>query len=82
MSTPAQMAARFPGTVIHDSEINLHKLPMMRRLFHEPPIETKWIVWFDDDSYVRRADWLTSLAVAIEANPAVDDVGQDLPRGC
>ena len=65
------MAARFPSTLIHDSKTNLHKLPMMRRLFHEPPIETEWTIWFDDDSYVRRADWLTSLAVAIEAHPPV-----------
>lgn len=65
------MADRFAGTVIHDSETNLHKLPMMRRLFHEPPIETEWTIWFDDDSYVRRADWLRSLAVAVETHPGI-----------
>jgi len=44
----------------------------MRRLFHSQRITTEWTVWFDDDSFVSRQDWLLSLALAIEANPEAD----------
>ncbi len=29
------------------------KYPMMRRLLYERPIETEFVMWFDDDSFIR-----------------------------
>jgi len=55
------------GTV--ESEVNLGKAPMMRQMFQRWPIETEWVVWFDDDSFPFRGDWLTSLQIAMEAQP-------------
>lgn len=33
---------------------NIHKYPMMRRIFHDPErlITTPFVMWFDDDSYI------------------------------
>lgn len=43
-----------PKNVYRSAE-NIHKYPMMRRMFYDPdnPIETKYVMWFDDDSFVR-----------------------------
>jgi hypothetical protein len=59
------------------SENNLGKPAMMRRLFLEPPIETEWTIWFDDDSFPYRADWLQSLEVAIAAQPEAVMFGKE-----
>ena len=34
-------------------ETNLHKYPMMRRIFYDRPLETPFTMWFDDDSWIR-----------------------------
>lgn len=36
------------------SDVNLHKYPLMRRMFYDPdnPLTTEYTVWFDDDSYL------------------------------
>jgi ADP-heptose:LPS heptosyltransferase len=47
---------------------NRKKYPAMRQLFWDKdnPIDTKWIVWFDDDSIANRdADWYPHLASKI-----------------
>ena len=38
---------------IYSSHDNIHKYPMMRRLFHDPSnrIEAPFVMWLDDDSY-------------------------------
>jgi hypothetical protein len=54
-------------TLIHNAD-NMKKYPAMSQLFCDPnnPIETNWIVWFDDDSIANRdPDWYTSLAIKI-----------------
>tara|TARA_Y100001938_G_scaffold136815_1_gene200178 strand:+ start:35995 stop:36633 length:639 start_codon:yes stop_codon:yes gene_type:complete len=40
---------------IYESTENIHKYPLMRRMFHDPdnPINTSYVMWFDDDSYLR-----------------------------
>lgn len=65
-----------PGTWVVDSGENLFKNRMMRRLFHERPLETRWAIWFDDDSFVRRDDWLQSLAMRIEGSPGSSMLGR------
>jgi GT2 family glycosyltransferase len=59
----------------HQSDTNLFKSPMMRRLFHETPIDTAWTAWFDDDSHVVRGDWLQRLAIKVQAHPEIDAWG-------
>ena len=65
----SETAEEYGNLTLIDSPQNIYKCPMMRRLFTEPPIETEWTLWFDDDSFPARADWLQSLALSIEASP-------------
>jgi hypothetical protein len=48
-----------PQAVVIESKINIHKYPMMRKMFER--VGTPWVVWFDDDSYVITPGWLTKL---------------------
>lgn len=66
-----ELLTRKPDTIVHESEVNLFKVPMMHRLMTSTPLETKWLIWFDDDSHVARSDWLPSLAAKMEAFPEV-----------
>jgi len=66
-----------PEMVI-DSPVNLYKAGMMRHLFYDRPIGTPWTIWFDDDSYVRRCDWLQMLVLHSERRPTVDMWGQKM----
>jgi hypothetical protein len=54
------------GHVDHviNSATNDKKYPMMRRMFHEgEPINTKWLLWFDDDSMADKDPaWVHKLA--------------------
>ena len=65
------MPGASPRPSIYTSAENLGKPGMMRRLFYGPRIETEWTIWFDDDSFPYRADWLQSLGVEIAAQPEV-----------
>ena len=50
---------------------NAYKYPVMHEMFYDPdlPIETKWVIWFDDDSIAdRTASWLELLAQSIIQN--------------
>ena len=40
---------------IYHSHTNIRKYPLMRRMFHDPsnPITTPFVMWFDDDSYLK-----------------------------
>lgn len=38
---------------VYFSRENIHKYPMMRRMFYERRITTPYTMWFDDDSYVK-----------------------------
>lgn len=54
----------------YDSVENIKKYPMMRRMFHDPdnPIDTRWVVWLDDDSHITKKDWLVRLSHSIREN--------------
>jgi GT2 family glycosyltransferase len=71
-----ELQTRKPETIVHKSDVNLFKVPMMRLLLTSPPVDTKWVIWFDDDSYVTRSDWLLSLAAKMEAFPEVSMWGK------
>lgn len=60
------------------SSTNSYKVPMMRRLFHDRPLSTPWTIWFDDDSYVFRSDWLATLCYHSRLQPNVDMWGKRL----
>jgi len=50
----------------HDE--NIYKYPLMREMFYDPdhPIETKWLLWFDDDSICDvEPSWLNILGIHI-----------------
>jgi GT2 family glycosyltransferase len=69
-------ARRRRGNVrVCESRRNIRKCPMMRRLFHQRRIDTEWTLWFDDDSFVSRPDWLLSWALAVESRPDADVFG-------
>lgn len=57
-----ELRKRFPTQVsVVKSATNIHKYPMMRRMFYGPgsAIRTTHVAWFDDDSYLTAsvADW-------------------------
>jgi GT2 family glycosyltransferase len=54
------------------SQTNLYKNGMMRRLFYDEPIHTPWTIWFDDDSFVFRGDWLHLLQIESRLRPEMD----------
>lgn len=49
---------------------NRKKYPVMRDVFRDPacPVQTEYLLWFDDDSYVTHPQWLERLAETIAAN--------------
>jgi hypothetical protein len=73
-----RLLPRLPVELVVRSEVNLYKLPMMRRLFYDIPLRTPWTIWFDDDSFVSRGDWLTMLGFESSLQPEVDMWGQKL----
>jgi ADP-heptose:LPS heptosyltransferase len=60
---------------------NVYKYPLMREMFYDPelPIETNYLLWFDDDSIAdRNQQWLTHLTQTIIANPTAALFGSDM----
>jgi hypothetical protein len=66
---------RYRNVSLFPSRVNLFKCPMMRRLFHHPPPDTEWTIWFDDDSFVTNPGWVLDLAMAMERWPSADLFG-------
>ncbi len=50
------------------SPVNIHKCPMMRRMF--AAISTEYIWWFDDDSYIAAPDAFERQFEAVRTSPA------------
>ena len=66
------------------SATNIHKYPMMRRMFYDQqnPITTDYVMWFDDDSFIKsnmigaQPSFLTRAVQALEAvGPSVRQAG-------
>jgi len=68
----SQYQHRFNNVECFIETRNTFKSPLMRRLFHDKPLESEWMVWCDDDTHFTRADWLIRLATRIQQIPAVD----------
>lgn len=51
--------------IVTEANPQVYKYPMMRRLFNEKPITSDYVMWFDDDSYIKDTDlsfWLRSVS--------------------
>ena len=57
-------------TKLYINRTNRKKYPVMREMFWDEscPIKTSYVVWFDDDSFVVHAKWLTTLCQSIIDN--------------
>lgn len=66
-----------PVTKTYIDYRNRRKYPAMRQMFWdaEDPIQTKWVLWFDDDSYARHPKWLRAAVECILAQPDSANVG-------
>lgn len=51
------------------------KYPMMRRLFNEKPVTTEYIMWFDDDSYIKDNNPVAWLEAVDKAMVSCDMLG-------
>lgn len=76
------MMARSPGDAVLNSPENILKYPMMRRLFgleekptQLPRIESPYVMWFDDDSYIKDRDPVAWLEAAEARMADADMVG-------
>jgi hypothetical protein len=57
-----------------NSPVNLYKEPMTRLMYYDLPLETEYVIWFDDDSFVEPG-WWQALADLLERQ--VDYLGED-----
>jgi len=62
-------AARFKNVTLFVEPKNIFKYPIMRRMFYDPPLTSRWTIWCDDDTHFTRPDWLQRLALKIEFSP-------------
>lgn len=69
-------AARFENITLFVEPKNIFKYPIMRRMFYDPPLSTRWTVWCDDDTHFTRPDWLQRLGFKIECSPEVSMWGK------
>jgi len=55
---------------IYESDINIKKYPMMRRMLYDEnnPVNTDYIMWFDDDSFVTSPQLLPEVATQLGPN--------------
>lgn len=75
------ISVNFSGALVADKPENIHKYPMMRRLFYDKPLTSKYVMWFDDDSCIQ-ADtdvftWLDRLERQLSAYKMLGSVYKD-----
>jgi len=56
-----------PISKLYVNVANKHKYPVMRDMFWDPnkPIDTNYVIWLDDDTWVVQPHWLSDLAQTI-----------------
>jgi len=59
-----------PATKLYLHGDNVKKYPLMREMFWDPelPIQSNYIIWFDDDAHVVNPRWLSKLSDSIVAD--------------
>jgi ADP-heptose:LPS heptosyltransferase len=68
----------YDNIVLYESEENIHKYPMMRRMLYEGrKVSTEWFLWFDDDSHVIHQKWLPEFWKYVTNTPKIDMVGRE-----
>jgi len=50
-----------PVELVIRSDVNIHKYPIMRKLFWDTRIDSDWIIWFDDDTHIISDTWWPGL---------------------
>lgn len=60
--------------------LNIHKYPMMRRMFYDPkrPITTDYVMWFDDDSYIKDSMYSVQPSFLMQAVNQLEAAGPDV----
>ena len=71
-----EAAERYGNIQTFVEPVNIYKDPLMRKMFYDQPLDTEWVIWFDDDSYPTRPDWLQRLSIRIEREPEVAQWGK------
>lgn len=71
----------FRDASVIDSPENIHKYPMMRRLFYADAPLARYLMWFDDDSCINPdidvPTWLTRLQQQLDAYKMLGSVHKD-----
>jgi hypothetical protein len=67
---------RYTNITVYSSDVNLFKYPMMRKMFYDKPITTKYVMWLDDDSHFVASDWLPKLDAFVQANTKAKVIGR------
>lgn len=59
-----------PINKLYVNSENRHKYPVMREMFWDAakPIETNYLVWFDDDTWIVKPQWIDDLCQTIVGN--------------
>jgi len=70
-----RLSREMPLDLLIRSDENLHKYPMMRKLFWDKEFATDWVVWLDDDAHSVSHDWWRCLWPTLAARSA-DAAGQ------
>lgn len=66
---------------VYESSPQIYKYPMMRRMFHDPdhPLDTDWVMWFDDDSHVTDSNWIQTIGAEVDKKFLAQD--DKYPKG-
>lgn len=66
---------------LYTASPQIYKYPMMRRMFHdtEKPIETDWVMWFDDDSHIIDPNFIVQLGEKVDSQFLAQDASA--PKG-
>jgi len=68
--TSNYVTERRDSAVFYESDPQIFKYPMMRRMLYEQPVTTDYVMWFDDDSYIKDQDvtsWIKSVELAMNS---------------
>lgn len=68
--TSNYVLSRRDSITTREANPQIFKYPMMRELFYSKPITTDYLMWFDDDSYIKADNltlWLSSIEKDMES---------------
>ncbi|MEN9678656.1 MAG: hypothetical protein RIS76_4552 [Verrucomicrobiota bacterium] len=67
----AEFSRRYANVELTVEPRNVFKNPLMRRLFHEKPLSSRWTLWCDDDTHFTDDGWMPRLGQAMESAPEI-----------